>query len=319
MIEAEHALPVMAGIDDVWDYVKDIRRWANLFPGCRECEVLDTNDSRWTLKVGAGGLVKTVKVRVHVERWDGPNGVDFEFALEGEPVKGGGSYRAERKGSRETGISLRVRVEGSGPMAPMWEAVSKPLLPQLAKAFAGQLKVEIEKTCGVVATAPAPSFLSRWIAAILRLLSRKPRMESTLEANKKVVLTFIEAMGSSNSAMAVPCLSPEAFTEARGYGKFAGIRRYETMVGTIDAFNQLLPTGLRPSIKSVTAEGDRVAVEWEGNAQTSEGKAYCNHYCMVFTLKDGKITQVMEYFCNVLADEVLWPLVASMQSQAQAS
>jgi hypothetical protein len=41
---------------------------------------------------------------------------------------------------------LIVRVEGSGPMAAMWEAISKPLLPQLAKSFAVQLKAEIEKT-----------------------------------------------------------------------------------------------------------------------------------------------------------------------------
>ena len=33
-------------------------------------------------------------------------------------------------------------------MAPMWEAMSKPLLPQLAKSFAEQLKAEIEKAAG---------------------------------------------------------------------------------------------------------------------------------------------------------------------------
>ena len=40
---------------------------------------------------------------------------------------------------------MKVRVQGSGPMSPMWEAMSKPLLPQLAKSFAGKLKAEIEK------------------------------------------------------------------------------------------------------------------------------------------------------------------------------
>src|SRR3546814_15007510 len=68
---------------------------------------------------------------------------------------------------------------------------------------------------------------------------------------------------------------------AKGFGKFAGIRRYDTIVGTIDAFKKLLPTGLRPQIKSVTAEDARVVVEFEGNAVTCEGKPYCNQYCMV--------------------------------------
>jgi ketosteroid isomerase-like protein len=139
------------------------------------------------------------------------------------------------------------------------------------------------------------------------------------EQNKQVVVQFIQAMGSSDAAGAVPCLDPEAFTLAKGFGKFAGIRRYETIVGTIDAFNVLLPTGLRPEIHTVTAEGDRVVVEFEGNAVTSEGKAYCNQYCMVFTLRAGRIVKVHEYFCNVLADEVLWPLVEKMQQQASAA
>ena len=131
------------------------------------------------------------------------------------------------------------------------------------------------------------------------------------ERNKQVVLQFIEAMGRGDGAAAAPCLDPEAFSVAKGFGKFAGIRHYATMLGTIDAFKKLVPTGLRPIIKTVTAEEDRVAVEWEGDARTCEGKPYRNQYCMVFTLRDGLIKQVNEYFCTKLADEVLWPLVAA--------
>ena len=64
-------------------------------------------------------------------------------------------------------------------------------------------------------------------------------------------------------------------------------------------------------IQSVTAEGDRVVVEFEGNATLVNGESYCNEYCMVFTLSDGKIKQVNEYFCTILADKVLFPLVAA--------
>jgi carbon monoxide dehydrogenase subunit G len=148
MIEAEQSISIGTPIESVWDYVQDIRKWANLFPGCRECHVIDAHDSRWVLKVGAGGLVRTVNVLVHVDRWDGPERVSFSYKLEAEPVLGSGSYIASRKGVCETEITLKVRVEGSGPMAPMWEAVSKPLLPQLAKSFAGKLKAEIETVAG---------------------------------------------------------------------------------------------------------------------------------------------------------------------------
>lgn len=327
MIETEQSILIDAPIAGVWDYVQDIRRWANLFPGCRECKVIDEHDSHWILKVGAGGLVRTVNVRVHVDQWAGPERVDFSYKLQGEPVEGGGSYTARALADRQTEISLKVRVNGTGPMAPMWEAVSRPLLPQLAKSFAEQLKTEIEQVAGTApAVAPAAEatghkhWLRRLLQALFGTRDERPAVAlgapDPLELNKQVVIKFIKAMGSSDAAAAVPCLDPEAFTLAKGFGKFAGIRRYDTIVGTIDAFKVLLPTGLRPDIHTVTAEGDRVVVEFEGNSETSEGNAYCNQYCMVFTLRAGRILKVHEYFCNILADEVLWPLVQKMQEQA---
>ena len=148
MIEAEHSISIDAGIDSVWGYVSNIERWANLMPGLKECTVLGADDSRWVLKVGVGGLVRTVNVLVHVDQWEGPERVNFSYELAGDPVKGGGTYTAGRKGAHETEFTLKVRVEGGGPMAPMWEAMCKPLMPTLVKAFAGKLKAEIEKTAG---------------------------------------------------------------------------------------------------------------------------------------------------------------------------
>ena len=39
---------------------------------------------------------------------------------------------------------------GSGPMAPMWEAMGGPVLPKFAMAFAEQLKSRIEEANGGV-------------------------------------------------------------------------------------------------------------------------------------------------------------------------
>ena len=139
------------------------------------------------------------------------------------------------------------------------------------------------------------------------------------ERNKQVVLQFIAAMSDGDSDAAAPCLDPEAFTHARGFGKFAGIRHYDTIVGTIAALKILVPTGLRPTIHSLTAEDDRVVAEFEGDGVTCDGQAYCNQYCMVFTMRDGRIRQVNEYFCTILADRVLWPLVEQMADRIPAS
>ena len=131
------------------------------------------------------------------------------------------------------------------------------------------------------------------------------------EQNKQVVLNFINAMGKGDAEEAAPCLAPDAFTLAKGFGKFAGVRQHDLILATIGAFRKLVPEGMQPVIQSVTAEGDRVVVEFEGNATLSNGASYCNQYCMVFTLQGGRIKQVSEYFCTILADEVLFPLVAA--------
>ena len=57
MIDTEQRIEVAVDIDRVWDYVKDMQRWAELMPGMREFTVIDDDNSRWVLKVGVGGLV----------------------------------------------------------------------------------------------------------------------------------------------------------------------------------------------------------------------------------------------------------------------
>jgi carbon monoxide dehydrogenase subunit G len=171
MIETEQTILIDVGIDGVWSYAHDMRRWADLLPGMREFTVVNENDSRWSLKVGVGGLVRTVNVLVHVDRWDGPERVSFSYKLEGDPVEGGGSYLATRKGDRQTEVTLKVRVQGGGPMAPMWEAMGRPLLPQLAKGFAEQLKAAIETEAPqpvAQAVAPSSSGFVAWLRSLWR-------------------------------------------------------------------------------------------------------------------------------------------------------
>jgi carbon monoxide dehydrogenase subunit G len=173
MIETEQTITIRDGIENVWTFARDIRGWASLMPGMQDCEVVDDDNSRWTLKVGVGGLVRTVKVDVHVDQWDGPRRVVFTFKLKGDPVQGGGSYYATETERNETEVKLHVQVSGSGPMAPMWEAMGKPLLPQLAKGFAEQLRDRIEEQAAKVAgAAPAVSTANTRPAGFLAWLER---------------------------------------------------------------------------------------------------------------------------------------------------
>jgi uncharacterized protein len=135
------------------------------------------------------------------------------------------------------------------------------------------------------------------------------------ERNKQLVVDFIEAFSRGDAQAAKVCLAPDAVTIAKGFGKLSGARPYEIIIATTAAFRELIPTGLRPTFHSVIAEGDRVAVEFEGDATLANGERYCNQYCMVFTLAEGQIKLVNEYYCTLLADQKIGPLLANVEEQ----
>ena len=183
MIETEQTVTVDRDINSTWAYAKDFERWASIMPGYQTCEIEDEDNSQWVLKVGVGAMIRTVKVRVHVDQWAGPERVDFTYKLVGDPVEGSGSYLAAPAGPGQTAMTLRVRIVGSGPLAPMWEAMGGPVLPKFARAFAEELKARIEAAGGAAtdgdgntsasgAPAAKPGFFARLIA-LLRILFRR--------------------------------------------------------------------------------------------------------------------------------------------------
>ena len=135
------------------------------------------------------------------------------------------------------------------------------------------------------------------------------------EQNKQVAIGFIEAFSRGDAEAAKAYLAPDAVTIAKGFGKLSGARSYEIIVATTGAFKDLIPTGLRPTFCSVTAEGERVVVEFEGNATLANGERYGNQYCMVFTLCDAKIKRVNEYYCTILADQKIGPLLSEVEQR----
>lgn len=130
------------------------------------------------------------------------------------------------------------------------------------------------------------------------------------EANKQVALDFLQAMSDGDAEAMGRCTTPDAETFTKGFGKVSGWRNRETMLATAAAFREVVPTGFRPKIEKVVAEGDTVVLEFEGDAVLSNGQPYCNQYVFVFTFRDGKIRQLNEYFCTVHADERILPLLA---------
>ncbi len=135
------------------------------------------------------------------------------------------------------------------------------------------------------------------------------------ESNKQTAIKFIEAFSRADTETLKTCLAPDAVVHSKGFGKLSGTRTYEFIVATTAAFRDVIPTGLQPRFLTVTAEADRVAVEFEGNAMLADGKPYRNQYCLVMSFDNGRIKQVNEYYCTLLADARIGPLLAEIEQK----
>jgi carbon monoxide dehydrogenase subunit G len=145
MLEQRESIVIEAPLDIVWRYVGDMGNWASNMPGYRSFEMINDRESLWILKIGFGALVRTVKVRVHIDLWREPDHVTFSFILDDDPVDGGGAYVARGGSEGGTEVDLALSVNGKGKMAPAWEAMGRPILPKLLRGFSRTLKAKIEE------------------------------------------------------------------------------------------------------------------------------------------------------------------------------
>ena len=81
---------------------------------------------------------------------------------------------------------------------------------------------------------------------------------------------FFSQVPHGGGAACAPVLHA-AMAVATGNSKFKGARSARMMIDGIEAFKSLIPGGLQLKVISAIADGDKVAVECEGNATTSTG------------------------------------------------
>jgi ketosteroid isomerase-like protein len=80
----------------------------------------------------------------------------------------------------------------------------------------------------------------------------------------------------------------ELLPAAGSYSKEKLARLFNAMLGQ-------LKNGLKMTVKSMIAEGDRVALEAESYGELKNGRVYNQHYSFVIEFRGGKICAVREY------------------------
>lgn len=77
----------------------------------------------------------------------------------------------------------------------------------------------------------------------------------------------------------------------------------------IRPFNARMAVGIKPAVRSMTAEEDRVVILFDAAGTARDGIAYANSYAWFFRMEDGRVVEANAFF-DAVAFNDLWSRVA---------
>lgn len=126
---------------------------------------------------------------------------------------------------------------------------------------------------------------------------------SVTAANKEIVTSFFNQLNARDFDGAFGMLAEDLEWWILGHTKLSGAKDKRFISMALKTILQRTFKGYQFELGTFTAEEDRVSVTAESNADHKNGKHYNNHFHFLFTIRDGKIARVKEYFDT---DHALW-------------
>lgn len=126
-----------------------------------------------------------------------------------------------------------------------------------------------------------------------------------IEQNKQVARDFVAALGRADADAIADSFTEDGTSWTLGTLPFSGIHRPDEIRQLAKDILHAFPKGLRFTIRSLTAEDDRVSIEAESDGTHVSGKHYHNTYHFLMRVRDGKIAELREYLDTMLIQEVL--------------
>ncbi len=126
-----------------------------------------------------------------------------------------------------------------------------------------------------------------------------------ISENKQTATEFFGHFSAGRREQALAMLAEDATWWAPGVGVMN-----KTQFAGVMAYIQKIANGpIALTLKRMTAEDDRVAVEAESDADLVNGKHYHNTYHFLVVIRDGKIREVKEYNDTRYATETFGDLL----------
>lgn len=156
----------------------------------------------------------------------------------------------------------------------------------------------------------AARFTVGFAAASVAILALTPRAEAqTTAQNKAAVEAKFEAW-KAGTGNPFELLADEASWTIEGNS--VASKRYPTkedfLREVIRPFNARMSVGIKPTVRSVTAENDRVVILFDAAGTAKDGKPYTNTYAWFFRMKSGRVVEANAFF-DAVAFNDLWARV----------
>lgn len=78
----------------------------------------------------------------------------------------------------------------------------------------------------------------------------------------------------------------------------------EFLDGAVRPLSEKLNGAIKPTVREILADGDKVALQWEGHAAGKNGVPYDQTYCWVMRIESGKVREGTAYLDTELITRV---------------
>jgi ketosteroid isomerase-like protein len=156
----------------------------------------------------------------------------------------------------------------------------------------------------------AARFALGFAATSAALLALSPRAEAqTASQNRAVVEAKFDAWQAGTGTPFELLAEGASWTIE---GNSVASKRYPTkeafLADVIRPFNARMAVGIRPTVRSVTAQADRVVILFDAAGTAKDGKPYTNTYAWFFRMKSGRVVEANAFF-DAIAFNDLWARV----------
>ena len=135
----------------------------------------------------------------------------------------------------------------------------------------------------------------------------RPVTDQVTEQNRRIIAQAFERWADGGNTFFQDILAPDVRWTIQGSGPAAGTYDglQDFMTRAVRPFADRLSTPVRPTAKTIWADGDHVIVRWDGSATAGDGAPYRNSYVWIFRMANGRAAEVTAFLDLAPYDDVI--------------